>query len=97
MTIHRAIREEELLGHLGWVQGLARHCERVRVIALEVGDVSELPQNVDVRTIGRKGRVRRYFRYRRALREAFGRDGTRITENLDFASQPTDSEEQETR
>jgi glycosyltransferase involved in cell wall biosynthesis len=58
-----------------WVQGLARHCERVRVIALEVGDVSDLPQNVDVRTIGRKGRVRRYFRYRRALREAFGRDG----------------------
>lgn len=58
-----------------WVQGLARCCERVRVIALEAGDVSALPDNVDVRTIGRRGRLRRYLRYRRALREAFGRDG----------------------
>ncbi|TAJ11725.1 MAG: glycosyltransferase [Planctomycetota bacterium] len=58
-----------------WIQGLARHCERVRVVALEVGDVRGLPPNVDVREIGRRGVVLRYVRYRRVLAEAFGRDG----------------------
>jgi glycosyltransferase involved in cell wall biosynthesis len=58
-----------------WVEGLARRCERVRVVALEVGELSGLPANVDVREVGRRGVVRRYLRYRRILAEAFGRDG----------------------
>ncbi len=55
-----------------WVEGLAARCERVRVIALEVGEVDSLPGNVDFRQVGRRGRVRRFLRYRRHLREAFG-------------------------
>ncbi|TDJ76407.1 MAG: glycosyltransferase [Planctomycetota bacterium] len=58
-----------------WVQGLAARCERVRVIALEVGDLSALPSNVDVRVLGRKGRLGRYFRYQRFLSEAFEAEG----------------------
>ncbi|MBM3975873.1 MAG: glycosyltransferase [Planctomycetes bacterium] len=58
-----------------WIEGLARHCERVRVVALEVGDARGLPAGVDVREIGRRGVVRRYLRYRRVLAEALGRDG----------------------
>ena len=58
-----------------WVQGLARHCERVRVVALEAGDVSTLPGNVDVRVIGRDGKLRRWLRWRRILSEALARDG----------------------
>ncbi len=54
-----------------WVEGLARCSERVRVLALEVGDASGLPANVDVREIGRRGTLRRYLRYRGFLREAF--------------------------
>lgn len=58
-----------------WVAGLAKAAEHVRVLALEVGDVSSLPQNVDTRVIGRTGRLRRYWRYRKALREAFADQG----------------------
>jgi glycosyltransferase involved in cell wall biosynthesis len=58
-----------------WVAGLAERCERVRVIALQVGDLSGLPANVDVREVGRQGRVRRLLRYHGLLREAFRRDG----------------------
>lgn len=58
-----------------WVEGFARGCERVRVVALEVGDVRGLPANVDVRAIGRHGRVLRWLRYRRVLREALRHDG----------------------
>ncbi|MCP3915489.1 MAG: glycosyltransferase family 4 protein [bacterium] len=58
-----------------WVRGLAAVCERVRVLALEAGDISELPANVDVRVIGREGRIARYLRYQRFLREAFDEDG----------------------
>ncbi len=57
-----------------WIQGLARHCERVRVVALEAGDLSTLPDNVDVRVVGRKGVLRRWLRYRAILAEAFERD-----------------------
>jgi glycosyltransferase involved in cell wall biosynthesis len=53
-----------------WVGGLAARCERVRVLALEVGDTSGLPQNADVRAIGRRGALRRYLRFRRLLGEA---------------------------
>ncbi|MFT5049096.1 MAG: glycosyltransferase involved in cell wall biosynthesis [Chlamydiales bacterium] len=66
---------DAVLGFVGrWVEGLAAHCECVRVLALEEGP-GDWPGNVDVRVIGRRGRVARYFRYRRFLSEAFGRDG----------------------
>jgi len=57
-----------------WVEGLAARCDAVRVLALEVGE-AQWPSNVDVRVIGRRGRIARYLRYRRFLSEAFGRDG----------------------
>ena len=58
-----------------WVEGLAKACEGVRVVALEVGDVEGLPDNVDVCELGRRGRLRRWISYRRMLREAFAQDG----------------------
>ncbi|MFN0243396.1 MAG: glycosyltransferase family 4 protein [Planctomycetota bacterium] len=58
-----------------WIQGLARRCERVRVVALEAGDTSTLPANVDVRIVGRRGTLSRWWRYRGFLREAFEEDG----------------------
>ena len=68
--------DDAVLGFVArWVQGLAKHCERVRVVALEAGNVSELPDNVDVRVIGRRGTLRRWWRYRRSLAEAFGSHG----------------------
>jgi len=68
--------EDAVLGFVvRWVQGLARACEAVRVVALEAGDVGALPANVDVRVVGRHGTLRRWLRYRRHLAEAFGRDG----------------------
>jgi glycosyltransferase involved in cell wall biosynthesis len=57
-----------------WIQGLAQRCERVRVVALEAGDLSTLPANVDVRVVGRKGIVRRWLRYRAILAEALAKD-----------------------
>ncbi|NUP97281.1 MAG: glycosyltransferase family 4 protein [Planctomycetaceae bacterium] len=69
-------RDDAVLGFVPrWVEGLARHCERVRVLALSVGDVTRLPANVDVREIGRSGWIGRYFRNRRFLKEALERDG----------------------
>lgn len=66
-------RGDAVLGFVPrWVEGLARAAESVRVIALEVGDLGELPPNVGVREIGRKGNVRRYLRFHAALREALG-------------------------
>lgn len=58
-----------------WIEGLARRCERVRVLALEVGNIEGLPANVDVREIGRKGWIGRYLRNRRYLREALLEEG----------------------
>jgi glycosyltransferase involved in cell wall biosynthesis len=64
--------EDAVLGFVPrWIQGLARHCERVRVVALEAGDVSTLPANADVRVLGRRGVLARWLRYRRFLAEAF--------------------------
>jgi len=54
-----------------WISGMAPHVERLRVIALSSGDESWLPKNVDVKTVGRTGKVRRYLRYKRLLSEAF--------------------------
>ncbi|MEZ5977092.1 MAG: glycosyltransferase family 4 protein [Planctomycetota bacterium] len=69
-------REHGILGFVPrWIEGLARHCESVRVIALAVGDDLRLPENVDAVEIGRKGRVRRFLRYHAALRDALDRDG----------------------
>lgn len=68
--------QDAILGFVPrWLAGLARNVERVRAVALAVGDTSGLPDNVDVRAIGRRGRVRRWLRYRAAMREAFRRDG----------------------
>jgi len=58
-----------------WIDGLAKRCERVRVIALSVGDVRGLAPNADAREVGRKGYVMRYLRYRKYLREALGTQG----------------------
>ena len=58
-----------------WLEGLARHCEEVRAITLEAGDLSTLPENVSVRVVGRKGRILRWLRYRKYLAEALEQDG----------------------
>lgn len=58
-----------------WVQGLARHCERVRVVALAAGERAHLPPNVDVRVVGRHGKLLRWLRYQSFLREALKQDG----------------------
>jgi len=58
-----------------WVNGLAARTERVRVVALEVGDTSGLADNVDVRVLGRRGRLGRYLKNRGFLAEALQRDG----------------------
>ena len=69
-------RQDAVLGFvLRWVEGLAPRVERLRVVALEVGDVSDLPDNVDVRVLGRRGFLGRYLRYRGILKEAFATDG----------------------
>jgi glycosyltransferase involved in cell wall biosynthesis len=67
-------RQDAVLGFVSrWVRGLAEAAEQVRVVALEVGDTSGLPDNVDWVELGRRGAVGRYLRYRRALGDAFGR------------------------
>lgn len=69
-------RQDAVLGFvMRWVEGLASRVERLRVVALEVGDVSGLPDNVDVRVLGRRGYLGRYFRYRGILKDAFAADG----------------------
>lgn len=62
-------RQDAVLGFVArWVEGLAAAADRVRVLALEVGDTTDLPPNVDWVELGRKGAVGRYLRYRRAVR-----------------------------
>ncbi|MFT7670908.1 MAG: glycosyltransferase involved in cell wall biosynthesis [Planctomycetota bacterium] len=69
-------RDDAVLGFVSrWIVGLAQHCEAVRVVALEVGNTSDMPDNVDWRELGRKGRVGRFLRYKKFLREAFVSDG----------------------
>lgn len=69
-------RRDAVLGFVPrWIEGLARRVERLRVVALEVGDTAGLPANVDWREIGRRGVLGRYLRYRRVLHEALGRSG----------------------
>ena len=54
-----------------WVEGLAKHAEEVRVIALELGRTDGLGENVSWREVGREGLVGRWLRYRSLLKEAF--------------------------
>ena len=69
-------RQNGVLGFFNrWIAEFASHCEAVRVVALEVGDTSDLPDNVDWVEIGRRGVVGRYLKYRRALGQALDRDG----------------------
>lgn len=69
-------RGDAVLGFVPrWIEGLAANCERVRVVALQVGDASGLPANVDTREIGRKGLIGRYLRNRSFLREALHHEG----------------------
>ena len=64
-------RQDAVLGFVArWVEGLARAADRVRVLALEVGDTTDLPPNVDWVELGRKGAIGRYLRYRSAVRGA---------------------------
>ena len=66
-------RRDGVLGFVvRWIEEFAKHTEAVRVVALEVGDTSGLPDNVDWVVIGRRGRIGRYLKYRRALAEALG-------------------------
>lgn len=69
-------RQDAVLGFVTrWIEGLAAHCERVRVVALELGDLSGLPENVDTREIGRKGTLSRWWKNRGILKEALQKDG----------------------
>lgn len=71
-------RDDAVLGFvMRWVQGLAKEVESLRVLALEAGNLDGLPNNVDVRVIGRRGYIGRYLRYRGFLKEALteGFDG----------------------
>ncbi len=69
-------RGDAVLGFVPrWIEGLARRCERVRVVTLEAGDVAGLPANVDVRVVGRSGIVLRWLRFKSFLREALAHDG----------------------
>jgi glycosyltransferase involved in cell wall biosynthesis len=68
--------QDAILGFVPrWLEGLARHVERLRVVTLAAGETSGLPGNVELVVIGRRGRVRRWLRYRSAMRAAFRRDG----------------------
>jgi glycosyltransferase involved in cell wall biosynthesis len=66
-------RRDGVLGFVvRWIEEFAKHTDGVRVVALEVGDTTGLPDNVDWVEIGRQGRIGRYLKYRRTLAEALG-------------------------
>ncbi|HTF90442.1 MAG TPA: glycosyltransferase family 4 protein [Planctomycetota bacterium] len=69
-------RQDATLGFVPrWIESFAARAERVRVVALSIGDTSGLAENVDVRVVGRKGTLGRYLRFRSFLREALVKDG----------------------
>ena len=69
-------RRDGVLGFVvRWIEEFAKHTEAVRVVALEVGDTSGLPDNVDWIEVGRRGRVGRYLKYRKILADALGARG----------------------
>ena len=64
-------RQDAVLGFVTrWVERSRPAADRVRVLALEVGDTADLPPNVDWVELGRKGAIGRYLRYRSAVRGA---------------------------
>ncbi len=68
--------EDAVLGFVPrWVEGLAKNCEKVCVVALKVGDVGQLPANVEVREMGQRGKIGRYMRFRKFLSDALGKQG----------------------
>ncbi len=68
--------DDNVLGFVPrWVEGLAKNVERLQVLALEVGHRGTLPANVEIKEIGRKGRLRRWLRFRSYLRQAFAEQG----------------------
>lgn len=65
-------RDDGVLGFVvRWIEEFAKHADAVRVVALEVGNTAGLAANIDWVEIGRKGRIRRYFKYQSTLRAAF--------------------------
>ena len=75
--------DDAVLGFVvGWVRELAARCESVRVVCLESGDVPDRPANVDVRVLGRKGRLLRWWRWRRFLAEAFADGHTHVLAHM---------------
>lgn len=75
--------DDAVLGFVvGWVRELAARCEAVRVVCLEAGEVPGRPANVDVRVLGRKGRLLRWWRWRRFLAEAFADGHTHVLAHM---------------
>lgn len=69
-------RRDGVLGFVvRWVEEFAKHVDEVRVVALEVGDISGIPKNVTWVELGRRGRLGRYLKYRRILASALGPKG----------------------
>jgi glycosyltransferase involved in cell wall biosynthesis len=66
----------------GWVRELAARCESVRVVCLEAGELARKPANVEVRVLGRKGRILRWWRWRRFLSEAFADGATHVLAHM---------------
>ncbi len=63
-------RQHPILGFFHrWIEEFAKHCERVQVIALQVGDY-DLPTNVTVHSLGKeagKGRIAYLWRFYRLI------------------------------
>jgi glycosyltransferase involved in cell wall biosynthesis len=75
--------QDAVLGFVaGWVRDLAARCESVRVVCLEAGELARRPSNVEVRVLGRKGRILRWWRWRRFLAEAFDDGATHVLAHM---------------
>lgn len=66
----------------GWIRELAARCDTVQVICLEAGDLSQRPPNVQVRVLGRHGYLRRWWRWRRYMNEAFAAGCTHVLAHM---------------
>ena len=75
--------QDAVLGFVaGWIRELAARCESVQVICLEAGDLSQRPANVQVHVLGRHGYVRRWWRWRRYMSEAFAAGCTHVLAHM---------------
>jgi len=75
--------QDAVLGFVaGWIRELAARCDTVQVICLEAGDLSQRPANVQVRVLGRHGYVRRWWRWRRYMIEAFAAGCTHVLAHM---------------